>query len=145
MCTLEEIRPIAARTEAFPDLLLVARYVLGRCLHDWSCLGEACDLNIGGSCEFSADLLCVDSSVGPSCVHNAYHSGNEACNEGTADHCSGLGACVGSDGHLVPNGLGTCNPAAARREPCGGADELCQQPALCFNGACTSPVGVMCQ
>jgi len=107
-------------------------------------LGEVCELNIGGSCEFSADLVCKDSSNGPTCIKNTYHRAGDACNSSTANECGGLGACDGADGHLVSSGEGTCNPPAAAGEPCAGADKLCQQPSLCFDGVCKSPVGVTC-
>ena len=103
-------------------------------------LGQACDPSEYGSCDFAADLSCTD---GATCVKNSYVLAGAACNAATATHCSGLGACDGTDGHALSEGPGTCNPPGGEGEACS-ADKLCRQPALCFGGKCTSPLGVTC-
>jgi hypothetical protein len=104
-------------------------------------LGEPCDPNLSGNCDPSADLYCVAGAPSSSarCVKNSYVAGAAACNTVAARHCSGLGACDGTDGHLISDGAGTCTAPGGPGDACS-SDKLCRQPALCLNGVCTSPV-----
>jgi len=102
-------------------------------------VGEACDRSVSGNCERSADLACVEGPNGGTCVKNAYLGANAVCNIATAQQCSGLGKCNGTDGRYTSTGPGICMPPGGEGEACS-SDKVCRQPALCLGGVCTSPV-----